>query len=183
MANPCVQCRVTSATKSRLQALAREHGVTESALLKRLIEIALIQSVGLSEDQRVQPAEPVSRDARVYVRLRADDLRLLRERASGRGMVPATYVANLLRAHFNSLPPLPEREFGELKRAVAELGVIGRSLNQVVLAITQAGRAAGPSAQELHALLRACVALKDHVKNLLIANSVSWGAGNAEKNR
>ena len=79
--------------------------------------------------------------------------------------------------------PLPERELGELKRSVAELGAIGRNLNQIARLANQTGRVSGPSVQELHALLRACAALKDHVKNLIIANVASWETGNAEANR
>jgi hypothetical protein len=78
---------------------------------------------------------------------------------------------------------LPERELAELKRSVAELGAIGRNLNQIARVANQTGRVTGPSVQELHALLRACAALKDHVKNLVMANTASWETGHAEANR
>jgi len=72
VANPCIQCRVTPETKARLQALAQHHHVTESVLLKRLVEVALLQSTGVTGVQIAQPVEPVSRDTRVYVRLRPE---------------------------------------------------------------------------------------------------------------
>lgn len=67
-----------------------------------------------------------------------------------------------------------------LKRAVGELSAIGRNLNQLARVANQAGRTTGPSRDELRALLRACEALRDHVRQLLDANLRSWSAGNDE---
>ena len=75
---------------------------------------------------------------------------------------------------------MPDRELLELKRSVAELGAIGRNLNQIARVGNQSGRIAGPSRQELLALLRACVGLRDYVKKLIRANTASWETGHAE---
>ena len=80
------------------------------------------------------PGTEAPRTARLMIRLRADDQILLRERAAARGMAPATYVSVLTRAHLRSLAPLPKEELPGLKRAVAELGSIGRNLNQIARA-------------------------------------------------
>ena len=87
--NPCVQCRVTPQTKTQLRVLAQERQLTESALLKKLVENALLQTGGAS-GLGVGPIQPVSRGARIYVRLRPEDHVLLRERATGRAMAAAT---------------------------------------------------------------------------------------------
>jgi hypothetical protein len=71
--NPCIQCRVSADTKARLGVLARQHQVTESALLQRLVEMALLQTTGLTDKEAVEPVVQVARDARLYVRLRPDD--------------------------------------------------------------------------------------------------------------
>src|SRR6202035_225076 len=176
-ANPCVQCRVTPQTKIRLRVLAQERQLTESALLKRLVETALLHTAGMATLAMSQPVEPVSRGARLYVRLRPEDHVLLRERAAGRAMAAATYASFLLRAHLRAVAPIPERELAELKRAVAELGAIGRNLNQIARVAHQTGRANGPTGQDLRALLRACEALRDHVKGLIRANGASWESG------
>jgi Bacterial mobilisation protein (MobC) len=181
--HPLIAARVTPETKARLHALAQQHQVTDSVLLKRLVELALLQTTGVSEPRATDQVRQISRDARVYVRLRPEDHLLLRERAASRGMATATYVSMLVRAHLRAVSPLPDRELGELKRSVAELGAIGRNLNQIARMANQTGRLTGPSVQELHALLRACAALKDHVKTLIIANTASWETGHAEANR
>jgi len=79
--SPCVQCRVSPEIKARLHAAAQHRGVTESVLLKRLVESALLSS-GVAASHAVEPVEPVARNARVFVRLRLEDHVLLRERAA-----------------------------------------------------------------------------------------------------
>ena len=179
-AHPLIAARVTPETKARLRALARQHQVTDSVLLKRLVEMALLHATGVSD---VRVVEPVPRDARVYVRLRPEDHVLLRERAAGRGMATATYASILLRVHLRAAAPLPERELVELRRSVAELGAIGRNLNQIARVANETHRVAGPSGQDLHALLKACSALRDHVKELIKANIASWETGHGEAHR
>src|SRR5712671_4063064 len=142
--NPCVQCRVAPSTKTRLRAIAQEHQLTESALLKRLVETALLQTAGTSGLGVSGPIEPVARGARLYVRLRPEDHVLLRERAASRGMAAATYASTLLRTHLRGVALLPQRELTELKRSVAELGAIGRNLNQIARVANQTGRVTGP---------------------------------------
>src|ERR1700730_17429544 len=159
-ANPWVQCHGTPQTKTRLRVLAQERQLTESSLLKKLVETALLQTVGVPDLEVSKPIEPISRGARLYVRMRPEDHVLLRERACGRGMAAATYASLLLRAHLRAVLPIPDRALADLKRSVAELGAIGRNLNQIARVANQTGRVTGPSAQDLRALLRTCTALK-----------------------
>ena len=181
--NPCVQCRVSREAKARLRAIAHERGVTESDLLKKLVDVALFQSLGTRDLNIAEPVGAVSRNARVFVRLRPEDHVLLGERAAGRGMPVATYASILLRTHLRGAARIPDREFAELKRAVAELGAIGRNLNQIARVANETRRANGPSTQDLQAVLRACTALRDRVKELLHANTVSWETSHAEAPR
>jgi predicted HicB family RNase H-like nuclease len=177
--NPCVQCRVSPEIKARLRAAAKQQQVTESVLLKRLVELALLSS-RVADSPAIEPPEPATRNARVFVRLRPEDHALLRERAVSREMAAATYASIVLRMHLRGVQLLPDRELRELKRSVAELGAIGRNLNQIARVAQQSGRVAGPSSQELHALLRACAGLRDHVKELMRANTASWETGYVE---
>ncbi|MBK6598384.1 MAG: plasmid mobilization relaxosome protein MobC [Proteobacteria bacterium] len=92
------------------------------------------------------------RGERLYVRLRHGDRLILRERASARGMAPATYVSVLVRAHLRQLAPLPKAELMALKRLTAELGAIGRNLNQIAHAMNRDQRPhAGPQRGHEHA--------------------------------
>ena len=100
---------VTRDTKARFAALARHQGITTSALLKRLVDASLAPTT-VVKPQSPDSVEPVVASGRLSIRLRADDLLLLRERAKGREMPTSTYVSLLVRSHLRSVTPLPTAE-------------------------------------------------------------------------
>jgi mobilization protein NikA len=169
---------VTADLKDRFAAAAARQGLSESALLKRLVE-QLLAGAGEEFTAERRPA-PVARDARVSVRLVPDDRLLLRERAAARGMPAASYVSTLVRSHLRSLAPLPDRELEALRSAVTQLAAIGRNLNAMARTALAGGTAAGPTQEHLRLMLRVSEAMRDHVKGLIHANVVSWEAGYAK---
>jgi hypothetical protein len=180
-ASSCIQCRIDPQLKLRLRAMAVERGLTESAVLKRLV----ITAVGMvpANDARVLAVEPIGRRARVYVRLRRSDHALLRERAATRGLASATYVSMLVRAHLRNVPPLPDRELAELRNAVGALGAVGRNLNQIARVAHQTGRVEGLTTADLKSMLAAFEGLRVHFKRLIEANIASWETDHAKANR
>jgi Bacterial mobilisation protein (MobC) len=125
-----------------------------NALLRRLVELVLLKA-GLAPTIKEAPTGAgARRGARLMIRLRPDDQILLRERAAARGMPPATYVSVLTRAHLRSLTPLPQEELLALKRTLAELGSIGRNLNQIARAANQGQLVTSPGRDDLTAMLR-----------------------------
>lgn len=119
------------------------------------------------------------RPMRLTIQIRADDRELLEARARARYLATATYVSFLLRAHLRTLAPLPTQELTALKRSVAELGAIGRNINQISRTALQSGRANSPEQRELVSLLKVCEGLRDHVKALIQTNRTSWEVGYA----
>jgi Bacterial mobilisation protein (MobC) len=179
----CTQLKtwVTKETKDRFAAVARHQGLSDSALLKRLVGL-MLQTANAGQ---MAPNASVSRSApesRLTVRLRADDQLLLRERAAARAMPAATYVSVLIRAHLRSLAPLPKEELLAFKRVISELGRIGRNLNQIAHAANQGQRVAGPGPGDLRAIVRVCEGLRDHVKRLTLANVKAWDEGHGDPN-
>jgi predicted DNA binding CopG/RHH family protein len=168
---------ISTETKQRFRAIATKQGVSESALLKRLIEKLL--SLASADEATVAPAPAELRDARLTIRLRADDRLLLRERAAARGMPAATYLSVLTRSHLRSLAPLPDQELVLLGRSVSELNSIGRNLNVIARSAQQGAFPGGVTREELRALLSACEALRDRVRALIRANTLSWEACHA----
>lgn len=175
-----IHCRLPAATKAALGALARHQGLTDSALLKRMIDLTLQSTSAVPPVSAVGTNDRGPRPSRLMVRLHADDQMLLRERAAARGIAPATYVSVLVRSHLRSLAPLPKDELIAVKKAVAELSGIGRSLNQIARAANQGERLSGPGRQDVQAMIRVCEGLRDHVRALLSANLRSWEQGYAE---
>ena len=174
-----IQCRVTSETKALIQALANREQITESALVRQLLETVLRTTTGGVTPAAGSP-ERVTRDARLNVRLAPDDRALLTERAAARDMATATYVSVLVRSHLRGLAPLPKAELLALKRSVAELSAIGRNLNQIARVVTQGGRMVAIGRGEVDAMLKVAAGLRDHVKALLRANERSWRTGYAQ---
>ena len=167
---------VSRETRERFAAVARYQGLSDSALLKRMIELTL-QSADPASTMRAVATDATARASRLTVRLRPDDQVLLRERASARGMAPTTYVSVLVRSHLRSLAPLPKEELLALKRVVSELGGIGRNLNQIARAANQGERVSGPGRENVQSMIRVCGGLRDHVRELLSANLRSWEQG------
>lgn len=170
---------VSNETKKCFATAAARQGLSESALLKRLIEQMLASTEINSITESV--AAPDARDARLTVRLVPEDRALLRERAVGRSMPAATYVSVLVRSHLRRLAPLPDRELSSLQAVVRELAAIGRNLNTMARLLHQDARQAAPGRQEVLAMLRVCEALRDHVRALIKANLTSWDVGHADQ--
>jgi hypothetical protein len=169
---------VAPATKAALRAAAERQQLTESALLKRMLDLVL-HTAGVAGAGDVTAADRPIRQSRLYIRLTAGDRQLLQERSAARCLAPATYVSNLLRAHLRALTPLPEAELRALRQSTRELAAIGRNLNQIARATHQGDSGAGVSRQELRTILKACEALRDHVRSYISTNLSSWGSGDA----
>jgi len=162
--------------KTLVRALAQREQVTESAFVKQFLEVVL----RTSSPDRAQRLDAPRRDARLYVRMDPEDRLLLTARAEARGMRSATYVSLLVRSHLRGVAPVPKDELLALKRSVAELGAIGRNLNQLAIGLNKGNQAQGPGAEHLQSMLRVAEGLRDHVKGLLKANALSWELGHAE---
>ena len=176
-----IQCRVTSETKALIQALAGRERITESALVRQLLETVLRTTTG-GVAPVAEPQERIVREARLSVRLAPDDRALLLDRAAARDMAAATYVSVLVRSHLRGLAPLPKPELLALRRSVAELSAIGRNLNQIARVANQGEQTAAIGRDEVTAMLKVAGGLRDHVKALLRANERSWRTGYVQTN-
>jgi hypothetical protein len=178
VADAWVGFRVTPEVKTLLRSLADREQITESALIRRLLEVSILSAArdGLPKFVR---QEPERREARFTIRLAPDDRMLLAERSQARGMCSATYVSVLVRSHLRQLAPLPKEEVAALKRLIAELGAIGRNLNQIARSVNLGSRPTEPAREDLVSMLKVAEGLRDHVKALLRANIHSWEVGHA----
>lgn len=176
-ADQFIAARVSSETKARLRALAQRQQLSESALLKRLVDLVLNSATDVVPAS-APSADRVIRRTRLYVRLTAHDRRLIEERAAARCLRPATYASNVLSAHLSGVSPIPDAELRALRQVTRELAAIGRNLNQIAHAVHQ-GRTAGPNMQTLQRILEACVATHGYVRAYIAKNLQSWESGHA----
>jgi hypothetical protein len=173
---------VTPEMKALVRALAEREQITESLLVKQLLQVVL-RTAALQGFPNFDDLDRPNRDARLYVRLEPEDRQLLAGIATQRGMPSATYVSLLVRAHLRGVAPLPKEELLALRHATAELKAVGRNLNQMAKALSRDPRAIAPGRQEVNAMLKVAEGLRDHFKALLKANEKSWSQGYAETSR
>jgi hypothetical protein len=117
-----------------------------------------------------------TRRERLSIRLQTGDIALVGQRARGRRMKPATYVAALVRAHLVVDPPLPSKELAILERATAELSAVGRNLNQVTRAINRGLPVPAGTAALIGRSIELVEAVREATKQYLRAASASWEA-------
>lgn len=172
--------RVPADLRQRFAAAAAQQGVSESALLRRLV----VCSIAVTDPYALGPLPPpVVRNTRITVRLVRDDRLLLRDRAASRGMPAAAYVSTLVRAHLRSLAPLPQKELDALKFATSQLVTLGRNLNVMARAAAAGGTPQMPGRDHVLLLLRICQDLAAHVQGIVRANISSWESGHAKDPR
>jgi hypothetical protein len=123
-------------SKARFVAIAQARGISESALLGQLVESTL-RPTDTVHASTLEAVLPIASSGRISVRLRTDDLLFLRKRANARELPTSAYVSLLVRAHLRSQSPLPTAELVALKRSVAEVGALGRNINQIARAVNQ----------------------------------------------
>ena len=154
--------------------------LTESALLKRMLELVLHAAGTAVAGDDVGVTVRPARQARLYVRLTPGDRHLLQARSADRCLAPATYASVLLRAHLRALTPLPEAELRAIRESTRELAAIGRNLNQIAHA-THRGDLGGVSRENLMSLFKVCEMLRDRVRAYISTNLASWGSGDAAR--
>jgi hypothetical protein len=174
-----IATRASAEKKARFRALAKSRGMSESKLLDLLIETVLEQNPAPKQQGVVTEGETGrggEGSDRVTIRLRPGDGELMQSLAEQRGMKRSTYLAALVRAHVRSNPPMPTNELAVVKRAVAELGAIGRNLNQIAHIANQSGEMPQALGLELRAVLNAVEDLRRHIAAIVKANLISWEA-------
>lgn len=169
--NAFINCRVPSEIKARVRAVADRQGLTESQLVKDLLE-RILRDAGMNLP--TAPPGRVGRTARLYIRLRPEDHVRLVKRAEERRMPSATYVSLLVRSHLRGVAPLPKTEYLALRASVVELGAIGRNLNQIARSFNAGGKPNLPGTSELESMVRLAAQLGKQFTALLIANERSW---------
>jgi hypothetical protein len=176
---PVIAARTSPERKAQFAALASRHGMSESALLTRLIDAVLNQnSVAVSEGGDDAPDDADTK--RITLRLRPGDHPLVEARASARHMKPATYLVMLVHAHVRSRAPMPAEELNALKLSVSQLSMVGRCLQQVVCA-NGAQADVEHLALLLHQTAEALGALRGSVAELVQTNLRSWEAGDVPR--
>ena len=167
--------RLSLQEKAQFASVAAGFGLSESALLKRLVDGA-IDPARLGRQSFQEPPQG-ARLSKMLICLHPDVRTPLAERARARGLPAATYAAAVVRSDVLNLRPLPKVEMQAFEQGVVQLSIIGRNLNQLVRMAHAKGELALPGRHDLDLFLKVCTALRDHFKAALKANKASWEVG------
>jgi hypothetical protein len=170
--------RLSAEEKVRFASVAAGFGLTEAALLKRLVEGA-IDPAHLGREAFPESLTG-ARLSKMLICLHPDVRVPLAERARARGLPAATYAAAVLRSHVLNLRPLPKAEMKAFEQGVVQLSIIGRNLNQLVRVANATGVAAAPELERLALFLKVCTATVGYFKAALKANKESWEVGHEQ---
>jgi Bacterial mobilisation protein (MobC) len=172
-----VKTRVPEHTKQRVQEMASQRFLTESIWLRQIIEAEIQKAAATLPSAPAPPPERGPTGRRISVRLLPGDALLLKERATARRTVPATYVSILLRAHLRELSPLTKDELQAFREQVRELRAIGRNLNQIARALNRGEVVDASVREDLWMFVKLGTAMREATRALLKANTKAWEVG------
>jgi hypothetical protein len=173
---PSITARPSPEEKARFKLLAKQVGLSESALALNAIRALLDRDAEWLRRQPPLNPENVAASDRITIRLRPGDGLAVIRRATERGMKPATYISALLRAHIKVSPPLPTAEVSALKRS---LGVLA-GLGTVLANTSRHGIPSGPQGEVYREAIRGTrreiAALEQRIVDLTKAALIAWEA-------
>ena len=120
--------------KERFRAVAAAYGVSESALLGRLIDRALDgkgDAAGASGEAEVESSEVAVKTRRLNLRISDAEHNRLAEAAKRFGTSRNSFVTSAVRAAMGLKPELLREELVALNDATMALDAAGRNLNQI----------------------------------------------------
>lgn len=125
--------RVQPETKALLAARAMQHGLTESIVLRRLIDAGLNENV--VETQAAWPTEAWACERKkIAVTIPAFIERHARERANQKGMSLSGWVSNLIQSHLLQPPVSSMMELKVLNESNRQIRAMGVNINQIARA-------------------------------------------------
>ena len=179
MRDAIVRARIDSETKRQLADIAAQEGVSESDVIRGMIEEGLrVRSGG--GDVEMDGRLPVSKDGyerkKITLTLPVFIVDLARERASGKRMALSRWIACLIQSHVFQPPVLTTTELKYLNESNRQLRGMGVNLNQIARAFNKLDidirklKALG----EVETLVRENLTV---IERLIRAANRSWGLG------
>ena len=128
--------RIEDETKKRFRNMAKARGLSESELLRAVLQAA----TGTDKDDE-QPTQPDPDNAevdRMTVRMPRFLLQAVKARAKRKGMAPSRWITALVQSNLTGNPVMSDTEVAVLQACARELVATGRNINQIAYAINLA---------------------------------------------
>ena len=172
---PVLRARVDPETKELFLALAAAEGVTESILLRQLVQGA----IGRRQEVRAPVAPDLEKldMARLTIRMPQFLLEAAGQRAEVKGMASSRWISALVQSNLMREPVMSDREIETLQASARQLASIGRNINQIARSLNEAFRGAEQiRLEKLMELSDAINANRDTIRALVRASQKAWMA-------
>ena len=126
------------ATKTAFVGLAEREGMSESALLRRIVGHVIASNPGAKRSRTQKPVENVS--DRVHVRLTTTERKAAQRLADAEGRTLAQWVRALVRSATRTAVPFNASELEGLREVLAIVGPLARNLNVITRELHRTGR-------------------------------------------
>lgn len=127
---PLIAAQCSESTKLRFRALAEREGLSESALLRKMVERVLAGNGKPSDLERFAgPRRGYTGQLRL--RLRRKEIAAIRAFAEPAGQSAQGWVVAQLRHRLEGAVPFAREELAVMRDAVREIGSVGRNLNTI----------------------------------------------------
>jgi GH24 family phage-related lysozyme (muramidase) len=169
---PRVETTIDGVTKDAFHALAKRSGVTEAALLRRVIA-TLVRS---NPSGPVNKAAEDRRSMRLSVGVTPSLFDAVTQAARDAHATRPSIVLGTLRSRFLDAPTLLPVEFEAVSKAAYEVGMVGINLNQLVRSLHQGQHAGLAACEQVVGETAASVdTLQGQIRRLIETATVRWG--------
>ncbi|MEO6967304.1 MAG: hypothetical protein ABI132_02455 [Rhodanobacteraceae bacterium] len=136
---PLIAAQCSESTKLRFRAMAERHGVSESVLLRKMIDQVLASNEKPSDLERFTERRG-GRTGQLRLRLRPKEVAAIRTLAEPAGQLAQGWVVAQLRHRLEGAIPFAREEMTGLHDALREIGTVGRNLNTIARHLLRSGQ-------------------------------------------
>lgn len=136
---PLIAAQCSESTKSRFRALAERHGMSESALLRKIVEQVLAGNEKPLDMERFGGPRS-GHTGQLRLRLRPKEVAAIRALAKPAGQSAQGWVVSQLRHRLEGAVPFAREELDVMRDAVREIGGVGRNLNTITRHLLRSGQ-------------------------------------------
>ena len=136
---PLIAAQCSESTKARFRALAEREGLSESALLRKMVDQVLAGNERPSDLERFGGIRR-GYTGQLRLRLRRKEVTAIRALAKPAGQSAQGWVVAQLRHRLEGAVPFAKEELDAMHDAVREIGRVGRNLNTITRHLVRTGQ-------------------------------------------
>ena len=174
---PTLKTPCTAEMKKGFAQLARQHGMTEAALLRQMVH-RVLESLGKSPGPDLSAGRG-GHGGQLRLRLWKHEVKRVRELAEASGQSAPGWIVALIRQQIEHAVPFSKDELAELREVIRAIGPIGRNLNMITHRLLRSDQWSEAQVEFVQAAECAVERVHVAVRDLAQKASHRTGAGDA----